>query len=293
MQSRFPVAFNPLTWFTAGFDRASISDLHEIYRQIAAAGFRAAHAEKPGSLGVPDYQSMLVEAGLAAAPGYFGADFADSSQRRGIVQAAIAAAGLQAALGLDRMFMAAHAGVPARMATPAVGADADPARLLTIIENVRAAAEAMVGEGITPCLHQHVGSWIETLDETSAVLDAIEPRLLLAGPDTGHLAWAGIDPAAFIERYRGRIGAVHLKDVRPEVGVGRSYREASQAHLWTEPGRGAVDFGAVSESLGEFDGWFIIEVDVADQPTPAESARVSAAWAQEHVQQLLQDDAVA
>jgi inosose dehydratase len=191
------------------------------------------------------------------------------------------------------MFLAAHASVPARMANPAVGADPDPDRLQAIIENVHAAAQAMIAEGVIPCLHQHVASWIETLEETTAVLDAVDPRLLLAGPDTGHLAWAGADPAAFIERYRGRIGAVHLKDVRPEVGRGRSYRQAADAHLWTEPGRGAVDFGAVSESLGDFNGWFIIEVDVADQPTPAESARVSARWGSEHVQQVFEDDAVA
>ncbi|MEV4018691.1 hypothetical protein AB0J35_50180 [Nonomuraea angiospora] len=46
--------------------------------------------------------------------------------------------------------------------------------------------------------------------ETRAVLDAIAPELLSFGPDTGHLHWAGADPAELITRYRDRVGAAHL-----------------------------------------------------------------------------------
>jgi inosose dehydratase len=30
--------------------------------------------------------------------------------------------------------------------------------------------------------------------------------------------------------------------------------------------------------LSGFDGWFVVEVDIADQPTVAESARVAGQW---------------
>lgn len=39
-----------------------------------------------------------------------------------------------------------------------------------MIENLRTVAEAMVEEGVTPCLHQHVGTLIETPEETEMVL---------------------------------------------------------------------------------------------------------------------------
>ena len=141
----------------------------------------------------------------------------------------------------------------------------------------------MVSEGVTPCLHQHVGTWIETEAEVVAVLDAVDPRLLLLGPDTGHLAWAGIDPVRFIERHRGRIGAVHLKDIHDSVrraaeAGSLDYQSAVGRHLWTEPGRGDVDLPGVLAALSDFDGWFVVEVDLADQPTPRASARVSARW---------------
>jgi inosose dehydratase len=62
-------------------------------------------------------------------------------------------------------------------------------------------------------LHRHVGTLIETPGETARALAEIDARPTFAGADTGHLAWAGADPAQFIHRYPDRVGAVHLKDV--------------------------------------------------------------------------------
>lgn len=146
----------------------------------------------------------------------------------------------------------------------------------------------MVAEGVTPCLHQHVGTWIETEAETDAVLAAVNPALLLLGPDTGHLAWAGADPARFIAKHLDRVGAVHLKDVRSAVRTEArteplDYFTAAGRHLWTEPGRGDIDFDAVLEVLARFDGWYVVEVDIADQPTPKDTAAVSARWVKRHL----------
>jgi inosose dehydratase len=103
------------------------------------------------------------------------------------------------------------------------------------------------------------------------------------GPDTGHLVWVGADPAELIARHRERVGAVHLKDLRgSRVENWRAnngdFRAALTEHIWTEPGRGDVDFDAVLDALSGYEGWYVIEVDVADQATPQQSAEVSAAW---------------
>ena len=70
------------------------------------------------------------------------------------------------------------------------------------------------------------------------------------GPDTGHLRWAGIDPATFIARYADRIGGIHIKDCFPDYldadADERSYHELAETkRLWAEPGSGVVDFDAV------------------------------------------------
>ena len=79
-----------------------------------------------------------------------------------------------------------------------------------------------------------------------------------------------------------------LKDVRQArveaaPNAGSDYFTATSRHLWTEPGRGDVDFAAVLGVLSRFEGWYVVEVDVADQPTPADTAKVSAQWIKEHL----------
>jgi inosose dehydratase len=279
------VGFNPIPWFFIDgvSNRAAAPPLAEIYRQIAEAGFGAVHIEVPDGMPVADYRRLLAESGLEAAPGYFSAQFSDSAATPAAIEAGKRAASQHAQLGLDRIFIADGFGAAPRVAKPARGLDADAGRLRTIADNLGRVATAMAGEGVVPCLHQHVGTWIESPEETETLLDCIGADVLLFGPDTGHLAWAGADPAEIIGRYRDRVGAVHLKDLRRGVAEGRDYRQAGAAHLWTEPGRGDVDFAAVLRELSDFTGWYVVEVDVADQPTPKESAAVSARWVRDHL----------
>jgi inosose dehydratase len=138
---------------------------------------------------------------------------------------------------------------------------------------------------VTPCFHPHVGSWIETEHEVRAMLDSVDASVLSFGPDTGHLFWAGMNPAAMIADYAPRVGAVHLKDVHRPAAVrareqGDDYMGATVTrHVWTEPGRGDVDFRAVFAALpSSYDGWFVVEVDVPDLPTKEESTAQSARW---------------
>jgi inosose dehydratase len=279
------VGFNPIPWFNIGgvSNRAAAPPIDEIYRQIRAAGFGAVHAEVPDGMRVADYRRLLSATGLEPAPGYFSAQLSDSAATAAAIEAGKRAASQHAQLGLDRIFIADAFGAAPRVARPAEGLDADAGRLRTIADNLGRVASAMAAEGVLACLHQHVGTWIESPEETTTLLDSISADVLLFGPDTGHLAWAGADPGEIITRYRERVGAVHLKDLRRTMAEGRDYRQAGAAHVWTEPGRGDVDFGAVLEALSGFSGWYVVEVDVADQPTPQESAAVSARWVQHHL----------
>src|SRR5688500_15460951 len=63
-----------------------------------------------------------------------------------------------------------------------------------------------------PLHHSQVGGVFETENEITQLLDALGPDVNGFGPDTGHLRWAGIDPAAMIARYSDRIGGIHIKD---------------------------------------------------------------------------------
>jgi inosose dehydratase len=111
------------------------------------------------------------------------------------------------------------------------------------------------------------------------------------GPDTGHLRWAGIDPASLIRRYANRLGGIHVKDCFPDHldqdadSEPISYHELSASQrLWAEPGLGVVDFDEVlAEIPDNYDGDFMIEVDHPSVESRFESHRISFAWAKDHL----------
>lgn len=280
------VAVNPLPWVLGpdGFD-LSPATVTAAVAGIAEAGFTAMHADVPAGMSVAEYRALLSDHGVRPAPGFFAGDFdAPAAGLPALIEAARRHAGVQAELGLAEVFLASHL-TPARIAAPAVGADFDAARLKRVIERIAAVATAINAEGVTPCFHPHVSSWIETEHDVRAILDSVDASILSFGPDTGHLFWAGMDPAVVIADYADRVRAVHLKDVHRPAAVrareqGDDYMGATfNRHVWTEPGRGDVDFGAVFAALPSYyEGWFVVEVDVPDLPTKEESTVQSARW---------------
>jgi inosose dehydratase len=286
------VAVNPLPWVLGpqGFD-LSPTTVRAAVAGIAAAGFTAIHADVPSEMTPDEYRTLLSDHGIRPAPGYFGAYFDGAEEDLpGLLDQAKAHAAVQLELGLTEVFLASHLN-PARIANPAVGADFDADRLDLVIERIAAVAGAITGEGLTPCFHPHVGSWIETEHDVRTMLDDVDASVLSFGPDTGHLFWGGSDPAQLISDYADRVGAMHLKDVH-RVAAARAaeqhddYQAATNVeHVWTEPGRGDVDFDAVFAALpASYDGWFVVEVDVPDLPSKEESTAASARWIADHAE---------
>lgn len=280
------MAYNPLSFYltASGWQPELAPPLPTILKTVKQSGYDAIHAEIPEGSSPEDYLALLGENGLAPAPGYFQARFAEAEGLAEVIENAVRVAADHARLGLDRIFIAEQMGAePARVAAPAQGAAADADRLARIAGGLGKVSAAMVREGITPCLHAHVGTRIETVPEAEFVLENTDPKTLLLGPDTGHLSWAGANLTDFLTRHAGRVGAVHIKDYRKSVAeavkaAGKDYRAAGADHIWTEPGRGSIDLDAALDALGSFSGWYIVEVDIADQPTVAESARLAADW---------------
>jgi inosose dehydratase len=131
-----------------------------------------------------------------------------------------------------------------------------------------------------------VGGVFETGYEIGRLLDDLGPGVIGFGPDTGHLRWAGVDPAPLIRRYADRMGGIHIKDCFPDFlgpagRAGMSYHEVQATkRLWAEPGLGVVDFAAVLAAVPpEYDGDFMIEVDEPSVESRFESHRMSFEWA--------------
>ena len=75
------------------------------------------------------------------------------------------------------------------------------------------------------CFHHHMGTVVQTAEETDRMMANTDPRYMFLCYDTGHFTFAGEDPLAMLKKYVDRIGHVHLKDMRLSVV------EAQQAPL--------------------------------------------------------------
>jgi inosose dehydratase len=144
------------------------------------------------------------------------------------------------------------------------------------------ARRVMDEAGIRTVFHQHIGTLVETMDETRRLLDTTDPSVLGLCLDTGHWTFgAGGDPVAAARTLRDRVWHVHFKDCDPAVMAESRASEwdgpTSVGHgVFCELGKGCVDFPGVLAALDEigYDGWVVVEQDVLPgMGTPRESAR--------------------
>lgn len=145
----------------------------------------------------------------------------------------------------------------------------------------RIARTVMNETGLRTVIHHHVGTWIETPEETDRLLQMTDPTILGLVFDTGHWTFAGGDAVEGIRKHADRIWHVHFKDCDTAVAA-RSRVEGwdgptSVGHgVFCELGKGGVDFPAVLKALEEiqYDGWIVVEQDVLPgMGTPKDSAQ--------------------
>jgi inosose dehydratase len=277
------IAANPIPYWSRAGKTREVFD--EAFRDFQEIGFTAVKADVPDDMGAPEYADWIAGYGLSPSLSLFNSPFDETVDMAEEVERAKRFAATQVVLGLDRTMISSMA-VPARMAEPAVGAGFDAGRLARAIDNCGAVCRVLQGEGLRPLHHSHVGGVFETEEEIVRLLDDLGPDVIGFGPDTGHLRWAGIEPAPFIRRYADRIGGIHIKDCFPDLldpasRTGMSYRDVqSTKRLWAEPGLGVVDFAAVVAAIpDDYDGDFMIEVDEPSVESRFESHRISFEWA--------------
>jgi inosose dehydratase len=135
----------------------------------------------------------------------------------------------------------------------------------TIVEALNEAARAIADLGLTPVLHQHTGTCIETREETYAVMEAVDTRYLKFGPDIGQLQKGGSDPVRVVKDFLPIVHHMHLKDFsggNPFLG-------------YCPLGQGKVDIPAILTMMDgkKMDGMVMVELDSSpDMPMTARDA---------------------
>ena len=141
--------------------------------------------------------------------------------------------------------------------------------------------------GLTVGIHAHAAGFIDFEPELERLLDEVDENILKICFDTGHHAYAGFDPVAFMRRHIDRISYMHFKDIDPQVKAraianSTGFYDACGQGIFCNLGRGEVDFPAVRQVLLDtgFEGWCTVEQDC--DPTldtsPIDDARHNRAY---------------
>ncbi len=151
-----------------------------------------------------------------------------------------------------------------------------------LAEGANRVARAVKREtGLRTVFHHHIGTWVETPEETARLLRMTDPAVLGLCFDTGHYRFGGGDPLTGLRQYADRVWHVHFKDHQPTVAArsrqeGWSGVQSVEHGVFCELGQGDVDFPAVLAELQKmsYSGWIVVEQDVLPgMGSPRESAR--------------------
>ena len=128
--------------------------------------------------------------------------------------------------------------------------------------------------GLTPALHQHTGTCIESRDEVYAVLDAVDHRYVKFGPDIGQLQKGGSDPMQVVKDYLPQVRHMHLKD----------FSGGQEFAGYCPLGQGKVNIPAILDMVesANMKGTVMVELDPSrNMPMAAgETARLSKEYLQ-------------
>jgi len=141
-----------------------------------------------------------------------------------------------------------------------------------IVATLNELGKAVMDSGLTPVLHQHTGTCVETREETYAVLEAMDTRVMKFGPDIGQLQKGGSDPVQVVKDFLPLVQHMHLKD----------YSGGSEYLGYCPLGQGKVDIPSILALMEgrKTAGLVMVELDSPPpQPVPAlEDAKIARAY---------------
>jgi inosose dehydratase len=253
-----------------------------VLAQIAAAGFAGTELGPLGYMPTdPDVLCGELDAhGLQLVGGYVFEQLHTPDRARAALDEARRTASLIATAG-GELLVIIPGFAPDREPLPEGGwrTMADAIREIALI--------ATDGHGLTPVLHPHAATHVESEDEIDRIAELTDVALCL---DTGHCVYAGMEPIALYEKLGKRVAYFHFKDVDPArrrraLEAGLSFEQAIGERVFCPLGAGSVDFAALRDALDahDFTGWATVEQDrlPTDSTTPAQDAAASLAHLRE------------
>ena len=263
------LAAAPCSWGVDFADTPTNPPWKQVIDEIAASGVPAMELgpvgyfpEDPATI-----RGLLAERSLISAGSVMFDDFHDPAARNRLLGIAQRVSRLIVASG-GTILSIIDKPDDLRVATagrPANAPRLDDGRWAAMLDQIGAIADLARDIGVHPVVHPHVGGYIEFEDEIERLMTDIDLDVCL---DTGHLAYAGMDPVTMLERHAGRLAHVHFKDIRPDVlarvdSEQLTFWQAIEADIFCPVGEGMVDIAAVLATLDRigYSGFATIEQD--------------------------------
>lgn len=120
--------------------------------------------------------------------------------------------------------------------------------------------------GVRAVLHPHAGGYIEFKDEIVKAVQDLDEKYIGLCLDTGHLAYSGMDPLTWLNRFYDRLDYIHFKDIdlekyKQETACYTDFFEACSRGVMCPIGKGCVDYKGILNFLNEknYKGYITIE----------------------------------
>ena len=216
-------------------------DFPSVLRQVADAGYAGVEFAGFGSHSAKELRGILDEVGLVASGAHVGMNQLESR--------------LDAVIDEIQTLGAKH------LACPGLHPDDRPKTAddcVKLADKLASIGERCKAAGLQLSYHNHDWEFGEIDGEyiIDRMMNAADADLLKLQPDLGWVAFAGVEPVAFLRRYSGRVPTVHFKDM------------VKEPERYDVPnGEGILpiaDLVAAGREAGT--EWFVVELDRPQEP---------------------------
>ena len=136
-----------------------------------------------------------------------------------------------------------------------------------LIIRINEISKMMMDEGMPLAYHHHMGTVIETENETKRLIENTEETVKLL-IDTGHMLFAKGNSIKLAEDFSERLIHIHCKDIRKDVlkkslNNDSTFRQAFLDGAFTVPGDGCIDYKPFLKVLYKknYKGWLVVEAE--------------------------------
>lgn len=267
----------------------------QIISEMALAGFTGCEIGNKYPSNPKELKKELDLRGMRIASRWFSSFLLDKPYEE-VEKEFVRELGFLAAVGANRINVSEQSrSIQGQTGTPILGEkkpvmdDAEWARFTQGLDKLGKVAREL---GFKLCFHHHMGTVIQSAEETDRMMASTNPEYVFLCYDTGHFTFAGEDPLVMLQKYADRVGHVHLKDMRREV-VDQvkperwSFLKAVREGAFTVPGDGCVDFDPILKLLADanYEGWLLVEAEQDPaKANPLEYALKARSFIREHAE---------